>query len=291
MQGKEYTIGRTRVLLPADHALDRYQAKWKRYDRALGEIARLVQQKYPGSAAVDIGANVGDSAALINTYHDIPTLCIEGGEEFLPFLRENARRIGPHVAVEAAFVGDGGSANVYALQSTEAGTAKLVADTDRRGDITVKGLDALLAGAEGFAWPRLIKIDTDGFDFQIIMTSARLLADIKPVLYYEYAPFEQPDGVADGIGSFQALLQAGYRHFIVYDNFGNYLIHLGGDNAAQFVDLNGYLCSNRMNGVAVPYFDICAFVPEDGDLFEALRAFELAPFFGGAATWESSSSG
>jgi len=282
MQVKEYTIGRTSLQLPADHALDRYQARWKRYDRALGEIARLVWQKYPDATAIDIGANVGDTAALINTYHDIPTLCIEGGEAFLPFLRENARRIGPHIAIEAAFVGDAGSANVYALQSTEAGTAKLVSDPNRGGDIRVRSLRELLTAAAGFSRPRLIKTDTDGFDFQIIMTSVELLAELKPVLYYEYAPFEQPNGVADGIGSYQALLQAGYRYFIVYDNFGNYLIHLGAAHAAQFIDLNGYLCSNRMNGVAVPYFDVCAFAEEDRDLCEALRAFELAPYFGGS---------
>src|SRR5262249_16620676 len=149
---KEYTVGRTKLLLPADHALDRYQAKWRCYDRALGEIARLVWQKYPGSAAIDIGANVGDSAALINTPHDIPTLCIEGGEAFLPFLRENARRIGPHVVIETAFVGDdSASANAYALQRSEAGTAKLVADPQGGGGIGVKRLDALLANAAGFS--------------------------------------------------------------------------------------------------------------------------------------------
>jgi len=278
---KEYTVGRSKLLLPADHALDRYQAKWKRYDRALGEIARLVSRKYPNSAAIDIGANVGDSAALINTYQDVPTLCIEGGETFLPFLQENARRIGPHIAIEAAFVGDSGSANLYALKSTELGTAKLVADPDHKADIQVKRLDALLSGAPGFSQPRLIKIDTDGFDFQIIMTSVALFSELKSVVYYEYAPFEQPNGIADGIGSFQALLQAGYRHFMVYDNFGNYLIHLTADNAAQFIDLNGYLCSNRANGVAVAYFDICCFAPQDRDLFEALRAYELSPYFKG----------
>lgn len=280
MQDKEYTVGRTSLLLPADHALDRYQAKWKRYDRALGELARLVWRKYPGSAAIDIGANVGDSAALINAYQDMPTLCIEGGEDFLPYLRENARRIGPHIAIETAFVGDSATTNVYAVQSTEAGTAKLVAGGNDSAGIQVKSLGALLAGAPGFSRPRLLKIDTDGFDFQIIMTSAALLSDIKPVLYYEYAPFEQPDGVADGIGSFQALLQAGYRHFIVYDNFGHYLIHLGMDDAAQFVDLNGFLCSNQVNGMSVPYLDICAFTEDDRDLCMALREFELAPFFG-----------
>ncbi|WP_457831801.1 hypothetical protein, partial [Staphylococcus aureus] len=84
--------------------------------------------------------------------------------------------------------------------------------------------------------PRLIKIDTDGFDFQIIMSSAALLKAIQPVVFYEYAPFERPNGVADGIGSFQTLLQAGYEHFIFYDNFGHYLIHLGTNQAEQFID-------------------------------------------------------
>jgi FkbM family methyltransferase len=277
---KEYVVGRTKLLLPADHAIDHYQARWKRYDRALGEIARLVKGKYPDFRAIDIGANVGDSAALISTYHDVPTLCIEGTETFLPFLRENARRIGSHVAIEVAFVGDGAAGDAYALQSNDVGTAKLVVDPDRATGIQVKRLDALLAGAADFAQPRLIKIDTDGFDFQIITTSVALLSELKPVLFYEYAPFERPNGVVDGIKSYQALLQAGYRHFIIYDNFGNYLLHLTGESMAQFVDLNGFLCSNQVNGVAVYYFDICAFGPEDFDLFNALRSAELSSFFG-----------
>ena len=278
MDTKEYVVGRTKLLLPADHALERYQTKWPRYDKALGEIARLMRQKYPDLAAVDIGANVGDSAALINTYHDIPTLCIEGGAVFLPYLTQNARRIGAHVAIEPSFVGDSSSSNTYAVQATEAGTAKLVSDPDHQTNIKVRRLDALLADTPGFAHPRLIKIDTDGFDFQIIMTSADLLSAIKPVVYYEYTVFEQPNGIVDGINSFQALLQAGYHHFLVYDNFGHFLIHLG-PNLQQFIDLTGFLCSNRANGIAIPYFDICAFAQADQDLFEALRKNELTPFF------------
>jgi FkbM family methyltransferase len=280
MQIKEYTVGRTKLVLPVDHALDHYQTHWKRYDRALGEIARIVHGKYPDFCAVDIGANVGDSAALISTHHDVPTLCIEGTEAFLPFLRENARRIHGRVAIEVAFVGDEAVAGSFALQDNQVGSAKLVADPGRAGGIRVKRLETLLAESAGFERPRLIKIDTDGFDFQIITSSAALLSDIKPVVFYEYAPFEQPNGVVDGIRSFQALVQAGYRHFIVYDNFGNFLIHLNAENFAQFVDLNGYLCSNRVNGIAVPYYDLCAFTAEDFDLFDALRSAELAPFFG-----------
>ncbi len=239
MQGKEYLVGRTRLVLPPDHALEQYQARWKRYDRALGDIAQLIWRKTPDFRAIDIGANVGDSAALICAHHDVRTLCIEGTEAFLPYLRENARRIGPNVMIEAAFVGDP-AAPGYAVQTSQLGTAKLVADAST--SVVVKPLDALLAGSPDFSRPRLLKIDTDGFDFQIIMASSALLADLKPVVFYEYAPFEQPNGVADGIRSFQSLIEAGYRYFIVYDNFGNYLIHLRADNVAQFIDLNGYLC-------------------------------------------------
>jgi len=280
MQVKEYAVGRTTLLLPADHAIDRYQARWKRYDRALGEIARIVHEKYPDFTAIDIGANVGDSAALISAYHDVPTLCIEGTEAFLPFLRENARRIHKHVAIEVAFVGDDASASTFGLQNNQMGSAKLVAAAGGGAQIEVKRLDALLVDSAGFERPRLIKIDTDGFDFQIIASSVALLSDIKPVVFYEYAPFEQPNGIADGIRSFQALVQAGYRHFVVYDNFGNFLVHLNNDDLDQFVDLNGYLCSNQVNGIAVHYFDLCAFSGQDADLFYALRRSELAPYFG-----------
>ena len=62
---KTYKIGRFELVLPSDHALEMYQTKWKLYDWILGEISRLVFCKYPDATVVDVGANVGDSAALI----------------------------------------------------------------------------------------------------------------------------------------------------------------------------------------------------------------------------------
>src|SRR6266550_2375835 len=71
-----YSVGRHRLKLPWDCCLDVYQANYKRYDWALGEIAREIFAKYPKSCAIDIGANVGDSAALICKHQDVPVLCI-----------------------------------------------------------------------------------------------------------------------------------------------------------------------------------------------------------------------
>jgi FkbM family methyltransferase len=274
---REYQIGRTKIVLPADHALDRYQTVYKKYDRALGEIARLISGKYPGFCAIDIGANVGDSAALISTHQEVAILCIEGGLPFVPFLLENARRLGPQVEIEIAFIGDDASTDRLVLDVDPAGTAKLVPGA-LTGGVEIKSLASILAKSPRFASPKLLKIDTDGFDFQIITSSVDLIGKLRPVVFYEYAPFLREHGIVEGLQSIRSLVDAGYAHFIVYDNFGNYLIHLDTEDMAQFVDLNVFLASSRANETTVGYFDVCAFVPEDRDLFEALRRYELDPY-------------
>jgi FkbM family methyltransferase len=273
--GKEYLVGRTTLVLPFDHALDQYQRQWNRYDRALGELSRLVWQKYRNFSAIDVGANVGDSAALISAYHDVNTLCVEGTKIFLPFLIENARRIGPQVMVEYAFVGDGTYKSQLTHQPNSRGSAKLVPNETTGVNVPVKTLRSLIAENALFKTPRLIKIDTDGYDFNIINSSVELLSQLKPVLFYEYAPFERPATLNHGVQSFRSLIEAGYRHFVVYDNFGNFLIHLNQDDIEKFIDLNSYLCSNESFGKAVFYFDICAFAENDKDVFRELRRQEI----------------
>ncbi len=83
---KTYRIGRFELTLPADHPIDRYQKTYRLYDRVLGDIAHAVAAKYPDTTAIDIGANVGDTAALLCRDQDFPVLCIEGSPHFLKYL-------------------------------------------------------------------------------------------------------------------------------------------------------------------------------------------------------------
>src|SRR5258706_13989898 len=105
---KEHRIGRFRLLLPADHRLDEYQRTWLRYDTALGYLARTVFRKYADSCAIDIGANVGDSAALIRSHADVRVLCVEGNPAFSQCLEHNASEIGG-LELQTCFVGEDGS--------------------------------------------------------------------------------------------------------------------------------------------------------------------------------------
>ncbi len=274
---KEYKVGRHQLLFPDDHQLDQYQARWHRYDTVLGYIAQAIFHKYPQASAIDIGANVGDTSALIQAYQDVPVLCIEGNPEFLEFLYHNASIIG-NMEIEESFVGaDGGIVNFEQMDSHD-GTASIINAINSDGLFLteLKSLAKILQEHPAFQTAKLVKIDTDGFDFSIIQNSISVLSTLKPVLYFEYDVFFTPDARDESLKTLNVLIDGGYKNFILYDNYGNYLLSLSNQDYDKFLDLNAYLFSNRFAGgiTTVYYLDICAFTEADTDLFEKIRQME-----------------
>jgi glycogen(starch) synthase len=274
---KRYRIGRYSILLPIDHRLDQYQATWYRYDTALGYISQAVFDKYPQSSAIDIGANVGDSAALIRSGRAVPVLCVEGSPEFVECLRSNALQIGG-IEIDECFVGDDGETINFDQTLNQGGTASIVnALTSNKGEkVAMRSLKTIIQNHSRFKDAKLLKIDTDGFDFSIIKASADIISASRPVLYFEYDLAFKSNAETEAIEAIKTLLKVGYEHFLIYDNFGNYLISLSRQDHERFVDLNSYLISNRRRSgtPAVYYFDVCAFTNDDRDLFETLRKRE-----------------
>lgn len=69
---------------------------------------------------------------------------------------------------------------------------------------------------------KLVKVDTDGFDADCIMSMGDMLKMVSPILYWENEidtpeQAEQYHKMADYLDGW------GYTHFFVFDNFGNYL--------------------------------------------------------------------
>jgi FkbM family methyltransferase len=278
-KSKEYQIGNHKILLPLDHLLDNYQANWKRYDTVLGDVARIVFQKYPESTAIDIGANVGDTAALINKYIHVPVLCIEGHPDFIPFLKYNAAQIGD-IEIAAYFVGEDGESISLENISTDGGTASIVNsvnDAFSHNCIVLKSLSTLIDLYPKFQSTKLLKIDVDGYDFDIINNSVDTISLLQPIICFEYDTSFRATGKAESLNAVENLFKIGYSYFLVYDNFGNYLIHLTEKDIEKFIDLNAYLnCNRHKSGKpAAFYFDIYAFPMVDFDLFSAVRDIEI----------------
>lgn len=278
-QVKKYRIANYEILLPMDHMLDRYQNRWKRYDTALGNISKIIFTKYPNSTAIDIGANVGDSAALINKHVNIPTLCIEGHPDFIPFLEYNASIIGS-IHIAPYFIGEDDQTICLDNISSKGGTASIVSATTSESsekNIKLKSLKSILDAYPQFHQSKLLKIDCDGFDFDIIQNSIEITKNIRPVICFEYDISFRASGIDEAINTIDKLVESGYSYFLIYDNFGNYLISIDNDIRGKFDDLNCCLKCNRYQSgeVAIYYLDVYAFHNDDYDLFNEAREIEL----------------
>jgi FkbM family methyltransferase len=249
-----------------------YRSSFHLYDTALARIASILKAKYHTLHAIDIGANVGDTAALIREFAEIPVLCIEGDPVLLPILTENAIRLGPGVTIEPSFVGEDGKAVNLNSADDLGRNACLVKAMDPQGSVRLRSLRSILTDYPAFCSAKLLKTDTEGFDFDIIRQSLDFIQQSKPVVFFEYDPYLRPNEPHAGLETIEALIRAGYSNFIYYDNFGNFLLQSEASNSSIFSDLDGYLASNRRHGVAVYYFDICALHQEDADLGPKIKS-------------------
>jgi len=255
---KEYQIGPYCLALPVDHALPDYQRIWKLYDVPLKIVVECLLELNGALTAIDIGANIGDTAATLGSDARVSVLCIEGDPLYLPFLEYNSRIIGPHVVVERSYVGDKptqiSSTNLIRHGGTTESHVAFHQDS-MQGDILVQRLEAIALRHTKFSSPDLIKIDTDGFDFTIIQSHLEFFAANQPVLFFEYM-VESKQLYDDSLTCLKGLIDAGYTRFFVFDNFGNLI---SSDASIDMLrELNQYLLSNLAFGRAVNYFDVLA---------------------------------
>jgi FkbM family methyltransferase len=225
-----WRVGDTELLLPLSHELPFYRHDHPLYDRAIGRIAAEA-----GGPVVDIGANVGDTAAEIRAHTIAPILCVEGDDRFFALLERNAPRLAP-VELEHAFV----DAPAHGRVERGAGTAHIVAGD---GALRTKPLSRILEEHPSFAEPALLKLDTDGFDVPIVLANLELLARVRPLLFFEYDPHlgATPD-------VFEKLRDIGYRRMDVYENTGE---HVG------TVDLPGDIHDEYVGHGGARYADVC----------------------------------
>jgi len=253
--------------LPLSHGFPRYRALHPSYDANIGRIAAAIAGKHPGGSAVDIGANVGDTAAIIRGACSLPILCVEGNEAFYALLQLNARNLGGGIFLEKALVGDPVRALGGEMQTAH-GTARVV---ERCGAprIPFERLQDLLGRRTDVPPPCFVKIDTDGFDVDIILASEAVWRRHRPAIFFEYDPALQRPG-EDAVRALDLLASVGYRTVLVYENTGEYVLTLDATNRAAFEDLDAFY-SDR---ASERYADLCAFHVDDADVAAALRESE-----------------
>lgn len=262
-----YNIRGIQIEMPFSHTLPHFQKSHPNYSMNLGRVSEIISRKYKTISVIDIGANVGDSAAIISSYVSCPILCIEGEEYFWSILSKNSQKM-PNVSVCKCLVGTENTKKRGYLQKIGGNAIIKLTNNDSGGEILeFKTLKSIVAEYSNFAAPRLIKLDVEGFDVPILLSSMDFLREHKCIVFCEFKPYQFEAICAEAKSFFASMKTIGYNYVLFWQNTGEFVLgsHLG--NLDILDDMYKYFYGDG----SYPYADICLLHNEDQDLFELIR--------------------
>jgi FkbM family methyltransferase len=262
-------VGNYKLFADAQHPIESYLAQHKYYAHNLTRIAKHLESKYQQYAIIDVGANIGDTIALFRSAGVNQLIyLIEGEPLYFSLLKKNLEQF-DNAKIFETFLGEDDLVQEGAIES-DRGTAKVTANVNKQ--ISIKKLDSL-AAENNFEPVKLLKVDTDGFDFKVLRGSFDYIKKHKPVLFFEYVAIYLKEQGEHGTQTLYSLQQLGYNKAIYYDNYGKMLISITLDNHLQVEQLFIYM-SDKTG--AFQYYDVCVFHTDDDALADDVITKEMA---------------
>ncbi|MBN2425706.1 MAG: FkbM family methyltransferase [Calditrichaceae bacterium] len=248
----KYKIGKYEIEIPPDFALPVFQQSFKLYDRFLPVLAKNLNGE---KVIIDVGANIGDTAIAMIQNCKNPVICIEPSDTFFSYLEKNLLRIESEypsrVKTFKTLVGTGLITGF--LDHTKGGTASLKVTKDS-DSITHVALDKIIDDVSNIL---LLKVDTDGYDFDVIRSAEEILSHSEPILFWENEISE--DFQHTGFNDLYDLLEKkGYKYIYIFDNFGNLMTEEA--TFATLRNINSYVYSMKKYNCTrtIYYTDILA---------------------------------
>lgn len=214
----------------AHHLLSNYQEDCPMFARFIPYFGVIGKKVRPtGGVIVDLGANVGDTAAAIIKHTNAHLLCIEPTHAYYALLKKNILLLDPQgsrIQTLQAFISEekqgyqadvsgGGTAVQKASMNPEAPTLFLPEAIEQCG-ISLESVC-------------LIKTSTSGNDAGAVLSLGDALDDIEPIFYIETDMTMDggTDVLARQLDSYwrmdSYLEHKGYTCCFIFDNYGNFL--------------------------------------------------------------------
>ena len=262
----QYDVLGHELRLCLSHDLPLYRGEFPGYSDNLRRVAAAVHAKHPGTVAIDVGANIGDSIAFLRAAGYERIIVVEPAEEFVTLLRENTRGMDGVVVEEVALAATTGELDGAIV--TRKGTGRVVHGGKTIHTTTV---DAVVDSHADLGRVSLIKTDTDGLDLDIIRGAERTLAS-NPAVFFEHDPKRFGLDPATCTAFFSWLAAHGYGPTLVYDRFGTLVAATDLTEKHRVEELDHYA---RTTDTPYYYFDVVVFGRDDVDVADAIRRDEL----------------
>ena len=205
-------IGGNKLILPPGHLLSLYNAQYHDYDLFLPTLIRNVKHN---ESIIDIGANVGDTLLrCINANNKPNYYSIEADEYFFRYLEKNKKLfenvIQQKITLIKELVGQNLKGN---LSITTSGTKCLIESSN---GIKTRPLDEIIKDYK-IENLKLIKVDVDGYDYNVLLSGINSIKKYKPDLFFEYMDLNK----ASYVELIDDLFKIGYLSWTVLDGYGS----------------------------------------------------------------------
>lgn len=262
-------VGDYDVLMPGNSPLPEQYARNRNYSGQLGSLVKTVLTKYSQLRVIDVGANCGDTVAIIKTAADVPVVFIEGDDRCWKFLSQNIKQFND-VSGYKLYLGERSESITANLDKQGWNTTIIPSSNGTSFAVELVSLDDLLM-SEGLTDYKILKIDAEGFDCRILRGALTYLQNERPVLTFEYNRDNMKRIGETGLSTLKMLSDIGYETCLFYDNEGRLLLSTILTAVDLIHDLHHY--ADGSNG-AIYYYDICAFHNEDNDIASKFVASE-----------------
>jgi FkbM family methyltransferase len=157
--------------------------EWDRVLRPLAQILLLETEP----VVCEVGGNIGASSLqILAGKPDAQLLVFEPSERFRPFLEQNLNLAGfPNVQVTPYALGSKRADFVEIFNNLTSGSAIPGGHYLERQTVPMTTLDEVFADSDRLAF---LKVDTDGYDFEVLRGGEATLRRDRPVVFFELAP-------------------------------------------------------------------------------------------------------
>jgi FkbM family methyltransferase len=207
------------MILPISHELPNYLSLFPNYDRLPRKLSNFLITKKDFIRCIDVGANIGDTVAAF--YHDQSRyLAIEPNPHFYRYLGENWGGY-ENIITESILCSSVNMSEKFDVIEQK-GTAQMKA-SESGSDLRQLTLDSIIQMHPEFLECDILKIDTDGFDFKVMMGAKSLIEKSKPAVLFECDDFGNTEYISQFSECIELFLRSGYRYMLLYDHLGDFM--------------------------------------------------------------------
>ncbi len=264
------TVGKFQVWMPGYNVQAVNYRLYPDLNAQFGRLAKTIASKYPGMTLIDVGANVGDTIAVVKTEVDVPVIGVEGDEVTFSYLEKNSKQFN-NVSIVKTFLGE--KSEELNVNFEKSGWNATIIPDDKGGkQVQFKTLDAVISeGGFDNRMIKLLKVDVEGFDTIVLRGAGDIIRKHKPVVFLEYNRQNMISIKEDGLSTLLSFEQAGYNKVAFFDHKGTLILATSVKNKEVVTYLHDYASSAKN---LIGYYDICLFHEEDDQLAEQFLTLE-----------------